>query len=142
MTPNDRLTARLDALLAERLAARRRRGMTLMEVMIVIAIILLLMGVLSFGLASMFGEAQGDAARLQIQRIDERVKLYKIKKRKAPTDLKEVFRDEEPPVDPWGNEYVLRPGGGGERGYDIISYGADGREGGTGKDADIKLSDK
>ena len=63
-------------------------------------------------------------------------------KRKAPSDLKEVFRDEDLPVDPWGNEYVLRPGGGGgDRGYDIISYGADGREGGTGNDQDIKLSD-
>lgn len=119
---------------------RVRRGMTLMEVMIVIAIILLLMSVLTFGLAGMFGEAQGDAARLQIQRIDERVRLFKVKKRKTPTDLREVFKDEPLPVDPWGNEYVLRAGSG-NRDYDIISFGADGREGGTGKDADIKLSD-
>jgi general secretion pathway protein G len=140
---NDTLRRRLAEALMARRGIRVRRGMTLMEVMIVIAIILLLMSVLTFGLAGMFGQAQGDAAKLQIQRIDERVRLFKIKKRKTPTDLQEVFKDEPMPIDPWGNEYVLRSsgGGGGKRDYDIMSYGADGKEGGTGNDADIKLSE-
>ena len=74
-------TDRLEGL---RAARRARRGMTLMEVMIVIAIILLLMGALTFGLAGMFGEAQADTARLQIARINERVRIYQVKKRKLP----------------------------------------------------------
>ncbi|MCB9665913.1 MAG: type II secretion system protein GspG [Alphaproteobacteria bacterium] len=132
------LQARLAALRAARVPTRRaRRGMTLMEVMIVIAIILLLMGVLTFGLASMFGEAQGDAAGLMIQRIDQKVKIYKVKKRKLPDSLDEVYRGEEVPKDPWGNSFVYRKSGG-KDGYDIISYGADGKEGG---DDDVKLSD-
>jgi general secretion pathway protein G len=41
------------------------------------------------------------------------------------------------PLDPWGNPYIyLCPGLHGD--FDIISYGADGKEGGEGKDADIK----
>ncbi len=140
---------RLDALvrrLADARAARTRngrrarRGMTLMEVMIVIAIILLLMGALTYGLVGMFGEAQSDTASLMIARINEKVQIYKVKKRQLPDDLADVFRGEDPPMDPWGNPFVYRKGGGAD-GYDIISYGADGREGGTGNDADIKLSE-
>jgi general secretion pathway protein G len=42
----------------------------------------------------------------------------------------------EIPLDPWGQAYVYRaPGRSG--GYEIVSYGADGREGGDGDNADI-----
>ena len=42
------------------------------------------------------------------------------------------------PKDPWGNPYAyFQPGQHGNGTYDIISYGADGKEGGTGNDADI-----
>ena len=44
------------------------------------------------------------------------------------------------PKDPWGNDYVyLSPGSQGD--YDIISYGADGEQGGDGKDKDISNQD-
>jgi general secretion pathway protein G len=131
--------SRLSSLLPAARVARGRRGMTLMEVMIVIAIILLLMGVLTFGLGGMFNQAQGDAAMLQINRINEQVRIYQIKKKKVPGDLKDLFDGETVPLDPWGNEYLLKQGG--KNGYDIVSLGADGKEGGTGSDADIKLSD-
>jgi general secretion pathway protein G len=43
------------------------------------------------------------------------------------------------PLDPWGNPYVYRSPG--ERAnYDIISLGSDGRDGGNGNAADIKVS--
>jgi general secretion pathway protein G len=42
------------------------------------------------------------------------------------------------PVDPWGNPYVyIAPGDVNPSGYDLFSYGADGRAGGEGEDADI-----
>lgn len=129
----------LRAALVRSRSRRARRGMTLMEVMIVIAIILLLMGALTFGLAQMFGEAQGDTASLMIARINEKVKIYQVKKKKLPDSLSEIYKGEEGPKDPWGNEFVYRKGG--AKGYDIISYGADGKEGGTGTDSDIKLSE-
>jgi hypothetical protein len=97
------------------------------------------MGALTFGLVQMFGEAQSDMARLSISRINEKVRIYQVKKKKLPDDLSEVYRGEDVPDDPWGNAFVFRKGG--PKGYDIISYGADGKEGGTGNDADIKLSD-
>ncbi len=138
---NEKLTA-LRALLVRTRASRKRsrRGMTLIEIMIVIAIILMLMGALTYGLASMFGEAQGDTASLMIARINDKVKIYQVKKKKLPDSLDEAFRGEPAPKDPWGNEFVYRKGGG-KGGYDIISYGSDAKEGGTGSAADIKLSD-
>lgn len=132
-----RIEVLLEALRTNR---RSRRGMTLMEVMIVLAIIILLMGVLTYGLNSMFSGAQADTARIQIQQIDQRIQLFKIKKKKLPDSLADLYKDEPVPVDPWGNDYVFR-GGGGKNGYDIMSYGADGKEGGTGKDEDIKLDE-
>jgi len=124
---------------AVRRAGRRRRGMTLMEVMIVIAIIMLLMGALTFGLAGMFQQAQGDTARLLMTKIDQKAKVYRVKKKKLPDSIEELYKDEDQPTDPWGNKFRFVKGG--DKGYDIISYGADGHEGGTGADADIKLSD-
>lgn len=144
MTPtlHDRIEAALAAQ-TRRLARSqgRRRGMTLMEVMIVIAIILLLMGALTFGLVGQFGQAQADTAVLMMSKISDKVLIYKIKKRKLPDDLSDVYPDDhEMPVDPWGNPFVYRKGGG-SNGYDIVSYGADGREGGTGNNADLKWSE-
>lgn len=133
--PTPSLGRRLEALRAAPVP-RGRRGMTLMEVMIVIAIILLLMGALTFGLRGMFQEAQGDTAQLQMQRIAERIQIYQVKKKKLPDNLNDVFRGEDPPVDPWGKGYVYRKRG--KTGFTLMSLGADGKEGGSGTNEDIK----
>lgn len=133
-TTLDTLRDHLTALRADR-RRRSRRGMTLMEIMIVIAIIILLMGALTFGLAGMFQDAQEDTASLQISRINEKIKIYQVKRKKLPESIQALYDGEEVPKDPWGNEFHLKKGGKG--GYDIISYGPDGKEGGE----DVKLSD-
>ena len=55
---------------------RGRRGMTLIEVMIVIVLILMVMGALAFGLQSMFAQGQGMTAELQMAKINERITIY------------------------------------------------------------------
>jgi general secretion pathway protein G len=120
--------------------ARGRRGMTLMEVMIVITIILLLTGALAFGLMGFMGDAQRDMALMVEQKIDQKAKIYRVRHGKLPDSVEELYKGEEPPVDPWHNKFRFVKGGG-KDGYDIISYGADGKEGGTGADADVKLSE-
>ena len=84
------------------------------------------------GAASVGGRAVLDG-------INDKVKIYQVKKKKLPDSLDEAFRGEPAPKDPWGNEFVYRKGGTG--GFDIISYGSDGREGGWGSAADTKLSE-
>lgn len=120
---------------------RGRRGMTLIEVMIVIVLILMVMGALAFGLQSMFAQGQGMTAELQMAKINERITIYVARKRKAPSSLSDAYNGADVPVDPWGNDFKYRVGGPDGRKYEIISYGADGKEGGTGPDADIKWSE-
>jgi general secretion pathway protein G len=110
-----------------------RRGMSLLEVMVVIAIILTLMGVLAFGVMSVFSDSQGQTTLLTMGKVDERVQIYMLRKKKPPTTsegLAAIYGSEQLPADAWGNpiQYVS-PGGNG-RPFDLVSYGADGSEGG------------
>ena len=118
-------------------AGRSRRGMTLVEVMIVIILVVTLMSILAFGVFGQFAEANRSAAELQINKLNEQVRIFQLKKKKLPSNLEDVFIDGQVPKDPWGNEYVFKQGGG-KNGFNIVSFGADGKEGGTGEDEDIR----
>lgn len=142
---------RTDGLLAARAAARTllrdrrgRRGMSLIEVMVVIAIILTVMGVLSYGIMSAFDDSQRQTTILAMSKANDRVQIYLLRKKKITNGadlLREAFGGEEPPTDSWGNPFhIVVPGPNGMD-YDIISYGKDGQEGGTGANADIKWSE-
>ncbi|MFT4625045.1 MAG: general secretion pathway protein G [Myxococcota bacterium] len=121
---------------------RARRGMSLVEVMVVIAIILTLMSVLAFGVFQVYGDARVDTTKLTMGKVNQRIEIYMLRKKKVPSDLDEVFANEDAPVDSWGNELRLVSPGPGNMKYDLISLGADGSEGGTGNNADIKWSDE
>lgn len=121
----------------------RRAGMTLVEVIVVIAIILALTSILAFGVFSVFGQAKADTAKLQIARLESRVQIYIARNGRPPSTsegLAAALAPEEVPKDPWGNDYrYVTPGPNGEP-YDIVSLGADNAEGGTGDAADLRLS--
>lgn len=112
--------------------------MTLMEVMIVIALIVLIMGVLSFGVLAMFEDGRQAAAELQITKLEQQATMYALRHRSPPKRIDDLFGDDTAPVDPWGSPYVLRAGGRDGKSYDIISYGGDMEEGGG---DDIHLSE-
>jgi general secretion pathway protein G len=122
-----------------------RRGMSLIEVMVVIAIILTLMGVIAIGVMAAFGDAQVQTTVITMGKVSERIEIYMLRKKKPPTTsdgLGALFEgDGGAPTDAWGNELVyVSPGPGGQP-YDLYSYGADGQEGGTGNNADIRWSE-
>ncbi len=123
---------------------RRRRGMTLIEIMVVITILGLIMAAVGVAVIPKLDEAKQDTARLDIANIHNALKLYYTKKGKYPdtgTGLKALVDTqnlEKVPTDPWGNEYVYMNEGGKPV---IISYGADGTQGGEGPDADISSRD-
>lgn len=115
--------------------ARRvaRRGMSLLEVMVVIAIILTLMGVLAFGVMQVFGDSQVQTTLLTMGKVDERVQIYMLRKKKPPTSgegLAVVYKDGNLPTDAWGNEIKYAAPGGNGRPFELISMGPDGNEGG------------
>lgn len=123
---------------------RSRRGMSLVEIMVVIAIILTLMGIVGYGVMQVWENSRVETTKLQMGRIVERIQIYTVKNKKPPSNsegLSAVYDGERVPTDAWGNEFsYITPGPDGAD-YDLISYGRDGVEGGTGLAADIHLSD-
>jgi len=123
-------------------AARRAaaRGMTLIEIMVVITIIGLIAAAVTVAVVPRLQEAQVSRAKLDIATIEGSLKLYYAKKGNYPdtaTGLKSLVDAQlldKMPQDPWNHDYIYVL----ERGKPIItSYGRDGVPGGEGPDADI-----
>lgn len=118
-----------------------RRAFTLIEVMIVIVIIGLMAGIVTYATSNYLDRAKRQRVKADIAVYSGAVDAFYLDQSRYP-DNREGLKILVPQFikqlnnDPWGRPYqYLQPG---KRGpYDIISYGADGREGGTGADADI-----
>ena len=119
---------------------RRRRGMTLIEIMVVITILGLIAAAVGVAVIPQLNQAKRDTAALDIKNIQNALKLYYTKKGSYPDTgmglkgLVDMQVLEQLPRDPWNNEYVYMNESGKPV---IISYGADGTSGGEGQDADI-----
>jgi len=120
---------------------RRRAAFSLVEIMVVVIIIGLLASVVTFAVANHLDKAKVRKARADIASYAGAIDLYYAEKGQYP-ELRDGLKPLAPEFvkvirnDPWGRPYVYaRPGRGGP--YDVLSLGADGREGGTGIDADL-----
>jgi general secretion pathway protein G len=130
-------------------ASRRRRGFSLVEVMIVVVIIGLLASVVTVNVRSYLTRAKQSTARQEIAVTAQAVEAFYAAYSRYPTNDEGIAALTEPseklpdppltgqPIDPWSRPYQYNcPGA--EAPYEVISYGADGREGGEGADADIR----
>ena len=117
--------------------------MSLVEVMVVIAIILTLMSIIGFGVIQVYQQSQVDTTKLTMSKINQQVQIYQLRKKKLPSSggLSEIFDGEDPPRDSWDNEFVFVVPGPGNSPFDIISLGSDGQDGGAGNAEDIKWSE-
>jgi len=131
-------------------------GFTLIELMVVIIILGILAGLIVPRIMEDPDKAKVVKAKLQIESFSAALKRYKLDNGDYPsTDQGLQALVEKPsigkipvrypekgyfpkvPKDPWGSDYVyFCPGEHGD--FDIISYGGDGKEGGEGKDADVR----
>jgi general secretion pathway protein G len=129
------------------------RGMTLIEILVVLVLIGVVLGIVGGNFIGRGEKAKGDAAKIEIGQIGQALDLFKLEVGRYPTTQEGLqalitaptgvsnwngpyWKKSTVPRDPWNNEYkYIAPGQHGA--YDIISYGADGKEGGEGPDKDI-----
>jgi general secretion pathway protein G len=127
--PQPSLAAR--TLAARTLAARSQRGMTLIEILVVLAIIGLIMGGVAIMAFNAFDDSKQKAAVKDIANLEASVEMYRLSKNKCPKsvqDLKAAGVIAKAVKDPWGNEFTLKcPGDHGP--VDISSNGKDGEAG-------------
>jgi general secretion pathway protein G len=135
-----------------RRGAARAVGFTLLELLVVVAILGLLAGFVAPRYFGQIGKSEVNTARAQIDALEKALDQYRLDTGRFPTTelgLSALVQKppSEPkwngpylrkavPLDPWGKPYVYRfPSEKGD--FDLLSYGKDGVPGGSGENADI-----
>jgi general secretion pathway protein G len=128
-------------------------GFSLIELLVVLAILGLLIGIVAPPVIHFFGRGKTDVTKIQIRDLDLALDLYRLDLGRYPTQSEGLqalvekppgldrwrgpyLKQKSLPADPWGHAYHYRiPGEHGE--YDLYSLGADDAPGGTGENQDV-----
>ena len=130
---------------------KKSSGFTLVELLVVLAILGMLAALVGPQVLNQLGGAKSKSAAIQIRDFEQALELYKLDVGRFPSSNEGLnalvrqpssakgwngpyLKKDEVPMDPWGNPYQYRVSG---STIDISSYGADGRQGGSGEDADV-----
>jgi len=132
---------------------RREAGFTLLELLVVLAIMGLLAAIIGPQVIKYLGSSRTQTARVQIQNIVAALELYKLDVGHYPTQAEGLnalvtapqseagwngpyLKKESAIKDPWGEPYIYKnPGQHGE--VDVLTLGSDKAEGGTGEAQDV-----
>jgi len=134
-----------------------KKAFTLIELMIVIVILGLLASLVVPNLIGQGEKAKQKLVCVQMKSLKDSLDSFKVEYGHYPSTkegLEALIKNPDPekykdypengflssgklPKDPWGNNYIYVNNDGK---IDIISLGADGKEGGSGENKDIKLS--
>jgi general secretion pathway protein G len=135
---------------------RARAGFTLIEILVVIVVIAILATLVAPNIFQHVGAAKDATAKSQIEMLGAALDAYRLDNGRYPTteqtlnalwekptidppvNWRAPYLRKPVPLDPWGRPYVyFFPGQTNVTGYDLVTYGADGKPGGEGEDADI-----
>ena len=117
---------------------RKNQGFSLLEIMIVVLIIGLLAGGIALTLSGNVTQARQNRAKSDIAVIVKAVEQYRLNEGVYPSNRDGLdVLDIDGTLDPWGRPYQYETPGPGDRDYLVITYGADGREGGDDEAADV-----
>jgi general secretion pathway protein G len=144
-------------LVSQRIKSQQHRvgvqGFTLVEILVVITIIGLIMALVGPRVLNYLSDSKVKAAKIQIESFKSALDLFYLDTGRYPSTSEGLAALIQPnsgisswngpylkggsmPADPWGHPYVYRAPG--EHGpFDIVSFGADGEQGGSGNAADI-----
>ena len=133
-------------------------GFTLIELLVVLTIIGLIVGLVGPRVLGYLAESRTKTAKLQIESFSSSLDLFYLDTGRYPTTSEGLepltrrptdvdvwngpyLKGDRVPVDPWGNAYQYRSPVEHMPPYEVMSFGSDGREGGTGNAADISSND-
>lgn len=131
---------------------RAEAGFTLVELLVVLVILSLLAALVGPRVVGYMGQSKVKAAHIQIDGFQTALDLFRLDVGRYPLQSEGLgalvapppgaagwagpYLDKAVTADPWGAAYLYRAQGNGA-GFQVISLGADGREGGEGENADI-----
>ncbi|MDP5239622.1 type II secretion system major pseudopilin GspG [Uliginosibacterium sp. 31-16] len=131
----------------------RSRGFTLLELLVVMAIIGLLAAYVGPKYFSQLGKSEHNVAKAQIESFAKALDAFRLDAGRYPTTAEGLnalmakpvnvrtwsgpYLAKEIPLDPWGKTYIYKNPGTRGRDFDIVSYGSDGQPGGADAAADI-----
>ncbi len=129
------------------------RAFTLLELLVVMVIIGLLAGLVAPRYFAQVGKSQVKVARAQIDELDKALDQFRLDVGRYPSSEEGLqalvtapggernwsgpYLKKGVPVDPWGRPYVYQVPSTHGADFDLLSYGKDGRPGGSGEDADL-----
>ncbi|MBN9696259.1 MAG: type II secretion system major pseudopilin GspG [Zoogloea sp.] len=129
-------------------------GFTLVELLVVLAILTLLVGLVGPRMLNQLGGAKSKTAGVQISDLEKSLELFKLSVGRFPTDEEGLealvkkpasangwdgpyLKGGTVPLDPWNNPYKYKRSPNGAE-VEILSLGADGAPGGEGENADVR----
>ncbi|GGZ70836.1 type II secretion system protein GspG [Lysobacter xinjiangensis] len=140
----------------QRRPRRVQGGFTLLEMIVVLVIIGLIMGLVGPRLFGQADKAKVQTANTQIKMLGGALQTLRLDMGRLPTADEGLsalvtapsearaakawsgpYIEDAIPTDPWGNPYQYAPVSSGNQPYSLYSFGADGKPGGEGLDADI-----